>query len=39
MHFRGITSTAVTDGGTENPTIDGTAMTTKTSGDVVLYNA
>lgn len=38
MHFRGITSTAVTDGGIENPTIDGTAVTTKTAGDVVLYN-
>lgn len=39
MHFRGITSTAITDGGTENPTIDDTVMTTKTAGDVVLYNA
>ena len=38
MHFKGITSTAITNGGTENPTIGGTALTTKEAGDVVLYN-
>lgn len=37
MHFLGVTSTAVTDGGTENPTIGGNAVTTKTAGDVVIY--
>lgn len=37
MHFLGVTSTAVTDGGTENPTIGGNAVTTKVAGDVVIY--
>ena len=37
MHFKGTSTTAITDGGTENPTIGGTALTTKESGDVVLY--
>lgn len=38
MHFIGSSSTAITDGGTQNPTIDGSTVTTKTAGDVVLYN-
>ena len=37
MHFIGISTTAITDGGTENPTINNVAVTTKTAGDVVLY--
>lgn len=37
MHFKGTTTTAITDGGTENPTIGGTVVTTKEAGDVVLY--
>ena len=37
MHFIGVTSTAVTDGGTENPTIGGNTVTTKVAGDVVIY--
>ena len=37
MHFIGITTTAVTDGGTENPTIGGEIISTKTAGDVVIY--
>lgn len=35
MHFIGVSSTAVTDGGNENPTISG--YSTKTAGDVILY--
>ena len=37
MHFIGISTTAITDGGTENPTINNVVVTTKTAGDVVLY--
>lgn len=37
MHFKGATSTAVTDGGAENPTINGTIVSTKEPGDIVLY--
>ena len=37
MHFKGTTTTAVTDGGTQNPTIGGTEITSKEPGDVVLY--
>ena len=37
VHFIGISTTAVTDGGTESPTIDGAAKT-PTKGDVVIYN-
>lgn len=39
MHFLGTTSTAVSDGGTQAPTIDGTAVPTANlkNGDVVLY--
>lgn len=42
MHFRGIATQAVTDGGTENPTITnydfGTNGANAVAGDVVLYN-
>ena len=38
MHFKGVSTTAITDGGTQNPTIDGSVVTEKTAGDVVLYN-
>ena len=38
MHFIGSSSTAVTDGGTETPTIDGYSGTAKTAGNVVLYS-
>ena len=34
MHFIGIATTAITDGGTEDPTISG--YSTKTAGDVVI---
>lgn len=37
MHFIGISSTEITNGGTQNPTINGVAKTAKESGDVVLY--
>lgn len=36
LHFLGETSTAVTDGGTQTPTIGGSAKT-PSAGDVVLY--
>lgn len=40
MHFLGSSSTAITDGGTEAPTIDGTVVPTTdlNPGDVVLYD-
>lgn len=38
MMFRGKSSTQVTNGGTENPIIEGTVLVDKTPGDVVLYN-
>lgn len=39
MHFIGISTTAVTDGGTETPTISGRNFTTNPveAGDVILY--
>jgi len=37
MHFKGTTSTIVSDGGTQNPTVNGNEITTKEAGDVVLY--
>ena len=39
MHFKGVSSTAITDGGTQNPTINNSVVSTKNSGDVVLYNS
>ena len=37
MHFKGTSTTSITDGGSENPTIGDTVVTIKESGDVVLY--
>lgn len=37
MHFIGVSTTAITDGGTEDPTIAGYTGTAKTPGNVVLY--
>lgn len=37
MHFIGITTTAVTNGGTQDPTVDGVVKNIKEAGDVVLY--
>lgn len=38
MNFLGTSSTAITDHGTEEPTINNTAITTLNNGDVVIYN-
>ena len=38
MHFIGTSTSAITDGGTENPTISGYSGTAKTSGNVVIYS-
>ena len=35
--FKGVSSTALTDGGTENPTVDGSAVTSKSIGDIYFY--
>ena len=37
VHYIGLSSTAITDGGTEKPTIGGTAVTPK-NGDLAIYN-
>ena len=37
LKLLGVSTTAVTDGGTEDPTVNGDAVTTKTTGDVVIY--
>ena len=37
MHFIGISSTIITNGGTQNPTIEGSSNTSREKGDVVLY--
>lgn len=37
MHFLGVSTTEIKDGGTQNPTIGGNTITTKTAGDVVIY--
>ena len=37
MHYIGTTTTEVTDGGSEQPTIGGSPVTELTAGDVVLY--
>jgi len=37
MHFIGISTTTITDGGIEDPTIGNTTVTEKAKGDVVLY--
>ena len=36
--FKGVSSTALTDGGNENPTISGSAVTVKNTGDLYFYN-
>lgn len=36
MHFIGVSTTSISDGGTETPTVDGETVT-KVVGDVVLY--
>lgn len=36
--FMGVSSTPLTDGGTENPTIDSTAITDKAAGQLYFYN-
>lgn len=36
--FKGVSSTALTDGGNEDPTVDGSAVTSKTIGDLYFYN-
>ena len=38
MHFIGTSSTSISDGGTEDPTINNTTVTDKQAGDVVLYS-
>ena len=38
VHYLGVSSTAITDGGTEKPTIGGTAVT-PTNGDICLYGS
>lgn len=38
MHFIGTSTSAITDGGTETPTISGYSGTAKTSGNVVIYS-
>lgn len=35
--FKGVSSTALTDGGNENPTVDGDVISTKTVGDLYFY--
>ena len=39
MHFKGIATVAITDGGTENPTIGGYDWNKKQAGDVVIDSA
>lgn len=35
--FKGVSSTALTDGGNENPTVNGTTITAKSTGDLYFY--
>ena len=35
--FKGVSSTALTDGGNENPTVGGEAQTEKTEGQLYFY--
>lgn len=39
MHYIGTSTSAITDGGTENPTISGYSGTAKTAGNVVVYGS
>lgn len=38
MHYKGVSTTAITDGGTETATIGGQTLTAQ-AGDVVIYNS
>ena len=35
--FKGVSSTPLTDGGNQNPTVDGTPVTTKSTGELYFY--
>lgn len=35
--FKGVSSTALTDGGNENPTVDGNVVSVKTTGELYFY--
>ena len=35
--FKGVSSTPLTDGGNENPTVNGTVITVKDTGDLYFY--
>ena len=35
--FKGVSSTPLTDGGNENPTVDGTVITVKSTGELYFY--
>ena len=37
VRFRGISSTIITDGGSQNPTINSIEITSITQGDIVFY--
>lgn len=37
INFKGVSTTALTDGGTENPTVDGQEITAKKLGDLYFY--
>lgn len=37
MVFKGVSTTALTDGGNENPTVDGDVVTSKTIGELYFY--
>ena len=39
MHYIGTSTSVITDGGTENPTISGYSGTAKTAGNVVVYGS
>ena len=37
VKFKGVSTTPLTDGGTENPTVGGTVITAKSTGDLYFY--
>ena len=39
INFKGVSTTALTDGGTENPTVGGQTVTTKKTGDLYFYGS
>ena len=39
MVFIGTSTTAITDGGTQNPTVNGSVIVNKTAGNVVIYGS